>query len=322
MSPNPERLAQVTPVWSNALMSKFMIVSVITLLALTAPAFAAVDESFQKTEQAWRDVRVQRLTSPGGWLTLVGLDWLEPGDNVLGSDPDCAVPLPEGKAPKRAGVLVLESGVVRIKPEPGSGLMLNGKPLVAGVLADDTAEKTDVVTLGDVSFYVIKRGDRFGIRVKDSQSPVRTHFKGLEYFPADPKWIVTGTFVPYDAPKSVLIPTVLGTTDAMEAPGVVNFTIEGKPLTLEPVVEDPADPKLWFIFKDQTSAKETYGGGRFLYADMPKDGKVSVDFNQAYNPPCAFTPYATCPLPPKQNWLPVRVTAGEKAFAGGHHKNP
>ena len=144
------------------------------------------------------------------------------------------------------------------------------------------------------------------------------HFKGIDYYPADPKWRVEGTFVPYDAPKKVEIPTVLGTTDTMEAPGLVKLTIDGTEVSLEPVVEDPDKPSLWFIFKDQTSNKETYGGGRFLYSEMPKDGKVVVDFNQAYNPPCAFTPYATCPLPPKQNWLPVRVEAGEKVFAGGH----
>jgi uncharacterized protein (DUF1684 family) len=301
-------------------MTKLTIVSVIALLGVAVPAIIAADASFQKTEQDWRDGRHKRLTSPGGWLTLVGLDWLQPGDNVVGSDPDCAVPLPAGKAPKRAAVLVLEGGVVRIKPEPNSGLMLDGKPLAAQVLGDDTAEKTDVVTLGDLSFYVIKRGDRVGVRVKNSQNPVRTQFKGIEYFPAEPKWLVTGTFVPYDTPKKVAIPTVLGTAETMEAPGLVSFTVDGKALTLEPVVEDPSDPKLWFIFKDATNAKETYGGGRFLYADMPKDGKVAIDFNQAYNPPCAFTPYATCPLPPKQNWLPIRVEAGEKTFAGGHQE--
>ena len=299
-------------------MSKLMIVSLISIAGLAASAFAAAEDSFQKTEQAWRDGRAKRLTSPNGWLTLVGLHWLEPGENVFGSDPDCAVPLPAGKAPKRAGVLVLESGVVRIKPAPDTGFMLDGKPVVAQALADDTMEKPDVVTRGDLSFVAIKRGDRVGIRVKDSQSPVLKNFKGLDYFPADPKWRVTASFAPYAAPKKVTIPTVLGTTESMEAPGLVTFTIDGKTLTLEPVVEDPSDAKLFFIFKDQTSAKETYGAGRFLYADMPKDGKVVVDFNQAYNPPCAFTPYATCPLPPTKNWLAIRVEAGEKAFAGGH----
>jgi len=283
------------------------------------PAVVHADEAFLKAEQDWRDARAKRLSSPSGWLTLVGLYWLQPGDNVFGSDPDCAVPLPEGKAPKRAGVLVLENGSVRVKPEPGAGLMVDGKPLGERVLSDDMAKDTDVVTLGDLSFFIIKRGDKTGVRVKDAQSPVRTHFKGLDYYPADPKWQVTGTFVPYDTPKKVAIPTVLGTAETMDAPGLVKLVLDGKEVTLEPVVEDPNDPLLWFIFKDQTSTKETYGGGRFLYSKMPKDGKVVVDFNQAYNPPCAFTPYATCPLPPKQNWLPVRVEAGEKVFAGGHH---
>jgi hypothetical protein len=299
-------------------MNKLTVLSLIALAGLAASALAASDDGFQKTEQSWRDGRVKRLTSPNGWLTLVGLHWLQPGDNAVGSDPDCAVPLPAGKAAKREAVLHLESGVVKIKAEPSSGLNIEGKPAGERILGDDTAEKTDVVAIGDVSFFVIKRGDRIGVRVKDSQSPVRTGFKGLDYFPADPKWLVSGTFVPCDAPKKVEIPTVLGTTDTMEAPGLVKFTIDGKEMTLEPVVEDPKDPSLWFIFKDATSAKETYGGGRFLYSEMPKDGKVLVDFNQAYNPPCAFTPYATCPLPPRQNWLPVRVEAGEKAFAGGH----
>jgi uncharacterized protein (DUF1684 family) len=289
------------------------------LLALVMLAAVVADPAFQKTEQDWRDGRLKRLTSPSGWLTLVGLHWLQPGENVLGSDPDSAVPLPQGKAPKRAGVLVLDGGVVHIKPEPSAGWTLDGKPLTEQVLGDDTAEKTDVVKLGELSFFVIKRGDRVGIRVKDTESPVRTKFKGLEYFPVSPAWRVTGTFAPYAAPKKVEIPTVLGTTETMEAPGLVKLVIEGKEVTMEPVVEDPKEPSLWFIFKDGTSNKETYGGGRFLYSEMPVDGKVVVDFNQAYNPPCAFTPYATCPLPPRQNWLPVRVEAGEKAYAGGHH---
>ena len=298
-------------------MTKLMLIASLALSSL-AVAAVAVDDGFQKSEQDWRDGRAKRLASPNGWLTLVGLHWLQPGENVFGSDPECAIPLPAGKSPKRAGVLVLDGTAVRIKPEANAGLTVDGKPLTERVLGDDLAEKTDVVTLGDVSFFVIRRGDRIGVRVKDTQNPLRTQFKGLEYFPADPKWQVHGTFTAYEAPRKIAIPTVLGTTETMEAPGLVKLNLGGNEVTLEPVVEDPSDPKLWFIFKDATSAKETYGGGRFLYADMPKDGKVAIDFNQAYNPPCAFTPYATCPLPPKQNWLPIRVEAGEKAFSGGH----
>jgi len=289
------------------------------LAALTLfPAVAAPTDDFQQTEDAWRQKRHERLASASGWLTLVGLSWLEPGENAFGSDPASAVPLPAGKAPKRAGVLTLANGEVRVKAAADSGVMLDGKPVGERVLGDDMAEKTDVLQLGDLSFYVIRRGDRYGVRVKDANNPLRTGFKGIEYFPADPRWRIEGTFDPYEAPRKVEIPTVLGTSETMEAPGAVTFTIDGKKYTLEPVVEDPNAPSLWFIFKDATSAKETYGAGRFLYAEMPKDGKVVLDFNQAYNPPCAFTPYATCPLPPKSNWLPVRVEAGEKNFARGH----
>lgn len=301
-------------------MNNLTMLSILVVAAMTPAAFGAGDEAFQKAEQDWRNDRAERLKSPSGWLTLVGLHWLKPGDNVFGSDPECAVPLPAGKAPKRAGVLVLDGKSVRLKPDPDAGLLMNSHPAVERMLVDDTGEKADIVRLDDLSFFVIKRGDRIGVRVKDESSPLLKNFKGVEYFPADPKWRVTGKFQPYTAPKNVEIPTVLGTTETMASPGLVTFTIDGKELQLEPVVEDPDDPSLWFIFKDKTSAKDTYGGGRFLYADMPAaDGTVVVDFNHAYNPPCAFTPYATCPLPPKKNWLPIRVEAGEKAFAGGHH---
>lgn len=290
----------------------------LVVLAATA-ALSATSDDFQTAEKTWRDKRQARLKSDSGWLTLVGLHWLQPGENAFGSDPANPVPLPAGKAPGKAGVLVLEGGTVRLKPEPAAGLTIEGKPASEQVLGDDMAEKTDVVKLGDLSFFIVKRGDRLGVRVKDAKSPLLQSFKGLDYFPADPKWRVTATFVPYEKPREVEIPTVLGTTDTMTAPGLVRFTVAGHEYTLEPVVEDPKDPSLWFIFKDATSGKDTYVAGRFLYSDMPKDGKVVVDFNQAYNPPCAFTPYATCPLPPKENILPIRVEAGEKAFAGGHH---
>lgn len=289
------------------------------LIGAVAAVVAASADGFQATEKTWRDRRLARLTAETGWLTLVGLDWLEPGDNAFGSDAANPVRLPEGKAPAKAGVFVLEGGRVRVVPAPGTGMTIDGKPASARTLADDSTGKPDVLKIGDLIFYVVRRGDRFGVRIKDPNSPVRTKFKGLDYFPASPKWKIAGTFVPFAAPKKVEIPTVLGTTDTMESPGLVRFTVDGKELSLEPVVEDPEDPALWFIFSDRTSGKETYGAGRFLYAAMPKDGKVVLDFNQAYNPPCAFTPYATCPLPPKENRLPVRVEAGEKAYAGGHH---
>lgn len=292
-----------------------------TRVAIVFMLLAAVtaDPGFLSLESTWREKRNARLTSENGWLTLVGLHWLSPGDNVMGGDPEVAVPLPEKKAPRRSGVLTLTDGVVTLHPVPDAGLTIGGKPATEQVLRNDTEENTTTVTLGDLSFFVIKRGDRIGVRVRDKNSPVRTGFKGIAYYEPDPKYRVTATFHEYDKPHTVDIPNVLGSTEPMEVRGNVTFTLDGVEQSLEPVIDDPSDPQLWFIFKDATSGKETYGGGRFLYADMPKDGKVIVDFNQAYNPPCAFTPYATCPLPPKKNWLPVRVEAGEKAFHGAGH---
>jgi uncharacterized protein len=287
-------------------------------VAGAAVAAAEAPADFQQIEKTWRESREKRLKSPSGWLTLVGLAWLHAGENTVGSDPGSAVVLP-AKTPKQAGVLVLAGGKVTIQPAAGSGITIDGKPAREQILGDDMAEHTDVMKIGEVSFYVIRRGDRYGVRVKDPDGPVRANFTGLEYFPADPKWRLEATFVPYDVPHQIQIPNVLGETEMMDAPGLVKFVIDGKTYTLAPVVEDPKEPLLWFIFKDQTSAKETYGAGRFLYAEMPKGGKTILDFNQAYNPPCAFTPYATCPLPPEQNRLPIRVEAGEKAYAGGHH---
>ena len=276
--------------------------------------------AFLKDLELWRKTRHAGLSGENGWLTLVGLDWLVEGENAFGSDPLNPVPLPEKKAPAKAGVFVLDHGAVRVKVVPGSEVKLNGKPIAPNeeqVLKSDAEGKPDVLSLGPLSFYVIKRGDRFGIRVKDSQSPVRLGFKGIASFPADPTYQVVAEFVPYATPKDIPIPTVLGTTETMQAPGYVKFKLHGKNLTLEPVIEDPSEPQLFFIFRDKTSGKGTYPAGRFLYAAMPKDGKVTLDFNRSYNPPCAFTPFATCPLPPPQNRLPIAVKAGEKNY--GHH---
>lgn len=274
-------------------------------------------ETFFKALEQWRSTRDASLRNENGWLTLVGLDWLAEGENAFGSAPSNPVPLPEMKAPTMAGVFILDHGVVSVKTAPGVGVTLNGRLVQDQVIKSDAEGKPDVLQLGDLSFYVIKRGDRYGIRVKDSKSLVRLGFKGVASYPADPSYQVVAQFVPYATPKNIQIPTVLDTTETMQAPGYVSFKLNGKELTLEPVIEDPKEPELFFIFRDKTSGKGTYPAGRFLYAAMPKDGKVILDFNRAYNPPCAFTPFATCPLPPPQNRLPIAVKAGEKNY--GHH---
>jgi uncharacterized protein (DUF1684 family) len=171
------------------------------------------------------------------------------------------------------------------------------------------------VKVGRLSLFAIKRGDRYGIRLKDPESEYRRNFTGLQYYPVRTAYKVTGKFVPQ--PRKIPILNIIGQTEQMECPGYVEFRLQGKVLHLFPVLEEPDAKELFYIFKDLTSGKETYGAGRFLYSGMPEKGKVVLDFNKAYNPPCAFTPYATCPLPPADNRLSVRVEAGEKKY-GSH----
>lgn len=273
---------------------------------------ASAQTPYADSIQTWHANRVARLKSEDGWLSLIGLDWLNPGENTVGSAPGSTVLLPVGTAPAKAGLLVLEGGAVRLRPLPGGGLLLNGKPAVEAVLKSDGDGKPDLLQAGRVTFHIIRRGTRFGVRLKDPETPARKAFHGVPRYPVDPAWRVVADFVPYPTPQARDIPTVLGTTEPMTTPGLLKFRVGDREVTLEPMVEDPEHPELFIIFKDATSAHGTYPAGRFLYADMPKDGKVVLDFNRAVNPPCAFTLFATCPLPPKQNQLGFGVPAGEK----------
>jgi len=268
--------------------------------------------------ESWRIERDQRLRSEDGWLTLVGLHWLEPGENPFGSGPDNPVALPAGRAPERAGSFVLEGDVVTLRAEPGVEITIEGQPVAERRLHSDADGEPDVLRLGDLTLRVLKRGESYAVRVKDPNSEVRTGFAGLDYFPIDPTYRFDATFVAYDEPKEVKVASVVGPEATMLAPGYVRFSLNGRELTLEPMLEGPDDEQYFFIFRDATSGKETYGAGRYLYTDVAKDGQVVVDFNKAYNPPCVFTAFATCPLPPPQNRLPVRIEAGEKVYGQGH----
>jgi uncharacterized protein (DUF1684 family) len=277
-------------------------------LCLCAPA----QDAYRNSVDAWHAERVARLASEDGWLSLIGRDWLNPGENTLGSAPGSTVLLPEGASIPKAGLFILEGTLVRFRPFPGSGILLNGKPAVEAVLKSDAEGKPDMLQAGRVRFYVIRRGDRLGIRLKDPEAPARKAFHGVPRYSVDPAWRVEADFLPYDPPQTRAIATVLGTTESMTTPGLLRFKVGGREVTLEPMLEDPKHPELFIIFKDATSTHGTYPAGRFLYADMPKSGKVILDFNRAINPPCAFSIFATCPLPPKQNQLAFDVTAGEK----------
>lgn len=296
--------------------------ALLLLAALSAACARQADHAselaYRQEIERWRAARLARLTSEDGWLTLVGLIWLQEGENRFGSDPSNTVALPAGKAPALAGSLVLEKGQVRLVPAPGTGLAVNGRPPEAMPLKSDAAAQTpDILKLGTISFFVIRRGERLGVRVRDSESATRRNFRELEYFPADFRWRVEARFEPYTPHKTIDVPTELGTAEKDISPGAFVFSIRGKSYRLDPVFEE-GSKDLFLIFGDETNGKETYGAGRFVYAPVPVNGKSVIDFNKAYNPPCAFTPYATCPLPPPQNHLPIRVEAGEKKYAGGH----
>jgi uncharacterized protein (DUF1684 family) len=285
--------------------------------AVMLVAAPAITDDYQHQIETWRQAREARLRGDEGWLTVAGLFWLKEGANRFGSDPAGEVVLPAHSAPARAGILRLHNGKVTIEPAPGVAVTLKGQPVGSRELRSDTPGPEDVLSLGRTRFFVIERSGRLAIRLRDLESPARKAFTGLRWFPIRPEYRVVGHFKPHAAPRKLSVPNVLGLVEEMISPGVVTFQLQGKELSLEPVYETPAQDELFFIFRDKTSAHETYGAGRFFYAANPKNGEVIIDFNRAYTPPCAFTRFATCPLPPRQNQLPVRIEAGE--LDDGHH---
>lgn len=279
---------------------------------------AAPKPSHESEIRAWQTRRTTNLKKEDGWLSLVGLFWLQDGANRLGSDRTGNRLILPAKAPADAGTLTLKEG--RVTLEARAPMTIDAKPVTGPVeLLDDANEKgPTIVQLGTMRFQIIKRGQRYGVRVKDPEAETRTHFQGLEYFPIDPKWRVEARFEPYNPVKKIPITDVTGMTSENDSPGALVFTIDGQEYRIDPILEEGSD-QLFLIFKDATSRDTTYQAGRYLYTARPgPDGKVIVDFNKAYNPPCAFTDFATCPLPPKQNNLPIRIEAGEKRYAGGH----
>ncbi len=306
--------------WAALFFLSFALPILGTAACRAADAPAPAPDTFQKELAEWKAGRSERLHSPTGWLTLIGLDWLKEGDNAVGSAPDAVVKLPADRAPARAGRLTLAGGKVTFTPETKVAFTVDGKPLTAPVelRSDEHAAEPSLVALGSVSFFVISRNGRLGVRVRDSASPTRTAFTGVESFPPDPTWRVDARFEPYPPGRTLQVPTILGTVDSMAEPGAVVFEHDGKSYRLDTVLEE-GETDLFIIFGDLTNRHETYGGGRFLYA-KPADanGRVMLDFNRSYNPPCVFTPYATCPLPPPQNKLPVRIEAGEKMYGKQH----
>jgi uncharacterized protein (DUF1684 family) len=283
--------------------------------AIAGAAPPVNDAAYRAEVERWRAARDERLRAPDGWLSLVGLVWLKPGENRFGSAGDNDVHLPAG-VPAHAGAFVVEGRAVKLVVPPSVALGLDGRPASTGPFRTDSAPTPDVLTSGTVTWQVIERGDRLGVRVKDSASPARRAFAGSRWFQIDPAWRVVGRLVPHASATKIVVPDATGGKQALESPGTLELSLAGKPVRLDPVLDgdDPADQMI--VFRDLTSGRETYGGGRFVRALRQPDGTFVVDFNRAYFPPCAFTPYATCPLPPEQNRLKLAVPAGQKNDEG------
>jgi len=286
----------------------------ISVLVLTLVATAAFAQTYDVAGlNAFHAEREKILLADDGWFTVAGLHFLNPGENKFGSDPLNDIVLEYADVPKQAGVITMKGTTVTIKAADGQTLNYNGKPAKEGVLhLAENGKPADTVTYRSTTFFLHYSGPRLAIRVRDQNAPLRKNFSSLKWYPANPKYVVKGKFTPLAAPKVVQAPTILGDLEPFTVPGNVAVTIDGKTANMEAW---KSGDRLWFVFRDLTSADTTYPSARFLYTDAAdKDGNVTLDFNRAQNPPCAYNPWTTCPLPPSANKLPVRIEAGEKRY--------
>lgn len=278
-------------------------------------AGAGVDPAYAAQIEKWHAERLALLARPDGWLTLAGLYWLDDGVNTMGAAAGNDLVFPPG-APATIGSLDLDDGEITAHISPSVPVRSAGEAVSELVLASDAAGEPTVLTLGRWSWYVIERGERFGVRLRDRESPALERFGRVDRFPVDEQWRFEARYEPHDTPQVLSVPTVLGTVTEHPSPGELVFAVEGVEYRLAPMA-DPEDEDWFVVFGDATSGTETYGGGRFLWVGRPTaDGVTVADFNRAYNPPCAFTEFATCPLPPPQNRLSLAITAGEKKYYG------
>ena len=287
--------------------SLFIVVLAIGLLGAGNRPIVQPDATYRQSFEKWKTEQVDDLKQ--NWLVLAGLFWLKPGENTFGSDSGNAIVFPKG--PAHAGVFDLKGEDVTVKFSPDAHAVIDGKSATTATLLPDVSGKKTIVELGTLRFHVIKRGSRTGIRLKDLDSPAARSFHDLIFFPLDMNYVITASWEPSDGKKTIDVPNVLGDVASTPIVGTAVFKLDGQELRLTALSGDPAKG-LFFVFNDLTSKSDTYPGGRFLDVNPVTNGTVVLDFNRAYNPPCAVTPYATCPLAPKENRLSVAIPAGEK----------
>jgi len=278
-----------------------------------AASSEAPDAAYVQSFEKWKADQTADLKE--SWLSLAGLFWLKPGANTFGSDAANAIVFPKG--PARAGEFDLSGKEVTVKVLPEARATIAGKPVSSAKLEPDTAEHVTRVEMGSLRFHIIVRGEHVGVRLRDTESAAAHDFKGMMFFPLDLNYRVTATWIPSDGKKTVEVPNALGEVTAEPAPGTAVFKVNGRELKLTAIGGD-SKTGLFIVFNDLTAKSDTYPGGRFLDTGPIVDGHVVLDFNRAYNPPCAVTPYATCPLAPKENRLAIAITAGEKFDKAAH----
>jgi uncharacterized protein (DUF1684 family) len=295
-------------------------ISIVALTVAMSWRVAAAGNGEDETARmaGWHAKRLASLTSETGWLTPIALYWLKDGENGFGRGSTQAFSLDDAALAADTGAFVLTNGRVRYVAHASKAMTYLGKPVTSLDLKSDADEKPTELVAGSLHFMLIERGGRLGIRVRDSVSPNRLGFKGLQYFPVRADWRVQARFEAYVPERRIPITNILGMTEDMISPGAIVFERGGHSWRLEAILEAPGDPELFVMFSDATSGKQTYGAGRFMYVDLPKSGRIDIDFNEAFNPPCAFTNFATCPLPPQQNRLTLAVDAGELKYERAH----
>ncbi len=322
-SHHPRPFAHEFPLVHGELLMRLVLLSVAVLVVLAGcaepPAAPAMSEAElrQIVEQGRRD-REAELSKPTGWLTLVGLYFLSEGENPFGSGSDNVVVLPAGKAPERAGVFILNGGKVTVRVDDGVDIQIEGKPVTEMELVDDGGGKREPthMTHGSLRFFAVERGGQVAIRVTDSESDTRREFAGLNFFPVSTEWAVQAQFERLAETRSESIENSIGQNIEAPVAGVFHFEKDGEHRMLELTLEGTEH---YVVFGDTTNGDSTYAGGRFLkIGDLPPDGSYLLNFNLAYNPPCVFTPYATCPRPTRQNRLPIAIEAGEKLYKPAH----
>ena len=282
-----------------------------TILFLSVTFLSKAQQNYIATINAWHDQRVANLKKDNGWLNLVGLYWLKPGKNSFGSDADMQVQFPKATILDNAGYFEVKGTTVMLHINNKVGVQINGNEKNDAIIFSADSSKPALCSYGSLRWTIIKRDDKLGIRLRDLDSKQQKEFTGIERFNVDSNFKVNA-YLEKPQRSSISITNVLGQTNDLQTPGKLIFTLKGVRYTLDALEEGD---QLFILFGDKTSGEETYPAGRFLYADKPgADGTTILDFNKAYNPPCAFTPFATCPLPPKQNILPVAITAGEKNY--------